>query len=66
MFIRSAQGGAIPDEYQELFKYLQAHYKNSNKGIKGRGKARRIAPNSKRDGQSALAFPHGLPQPAAG
>ncbi|KAG5935915.1 hypothetical protein E4U53_000336 [Claviceps sorghi] len=36
MFIEFAQMGRVPDEHQELFYYFKEHYKNSNKGIKGR------------------------------
>lgn len=32
---------------RELWEYFATLYKNSNKGIKGRGKDRRIAPSSK-------------------
>ncbi|KJZ74183.1 hypothetical protein HIM_06414 [Hirsutella minnesotensis 3608] len=64
MFVRFAQMGEVPDEHQELFEYFKVHYKNSNKGIKGRGKARTVAPKSKNESQapSSLAFPH-LPMP---
>lgn len=37
----------VPEEERELFEYFAKLYKNSNKGIKGRGKDRKIAgPNS--------------------
>lgn len=29
-----------------MFEYLKEHYKNSNKGIKGRGKGRLVAPKT--------------------
>ena len=32
----------MPTEYGNLFEYFKVHYKNSNKGIKGRGKARKV------------------------
>ena len=32
---------------RELWEYFSTLYKNSNKGIKGRGKDRRISPTSK-------------------
>ncbi|GKU08027.1 unnamed protein product [Fusarium langsethiae] len=32
-------GEEVPEGYRELFEYFATHYKNSNKGIKGRGKA---------------------------
>lgn len=34
---------------RKLWKYFATLYKNSNKGIKGRGKDRRISPSSKSD-----------------
>lgn len=43
MFATFAAEGDIPEEYQELFEYFNEHYKNSNKGVKGRGKARTVA-----------------------
>lgn len=43
MFVKFAAEGDIPEEHQELFEYFQEHYKNSNKGVKGRGKARTVA-----------------------
>ncbi|QUC18491.1 uncharacterized protein UV8b_02732 [Ustilaginoidea virens] len=43
MFVKFAQMGQVPDEHRDLFDYFKEHYKNSNKGIKGRGKARTIA-----------------------
>ena len=64
MFIRFARNGDVPNKHQELFEYFKVHYKNSNKGIKGRGKARTVAPKSKADGQAhSIAFPH-LPMPS--
>lgn len=64
MFVKFAQMGEVPEEHQELFEYFKAHYKNSNKGIKGRGKARTVAPKTKAGSQapSSMAFPH-LPMP---
>ncbi|KAF7532251.1 hypothetical protein G7Z17_g13662 [Cylindrodendrum hubeiense] len=38
-----ASGEEVPDADRELFEYFATHYKNSNKGIKGRGKARTVA-----------------------
>ena len=35
-----AEMDKVPKELAMLFEYFQKHYKNSNKGIKGRGKAR--------------------------
>jgi hypothetical protein len=32
----------VPEDYRELFDYFQKHYKNSNKGVKGRGKTRAV------------------------
>lgn len=42
-FIQFTNEGYVPEEYRTLFDYFKLHYKNSNKGIKGRGKARKIA-----------------------
>ncbi|KAK4184308.1 hypothetical protein QBC35DRAFT_60321 [Podospora australis] len=63
------------DEDREMFEYLATLYKNSNKGIKGRGKRRNVAllvhsdqPGSPMSPQSAIHsphsmhIPHGLPQ----
>ncbi|KAI5461301.1 hypothetical protein BGZ63DRAFT_232140 [Mariannaea sp. PMI_226] len=36
-------GHEIPENDRDLFEYFATHYKNSNKGIKGRGKARTVA-----------------------
>lgn len=36
-------GEEIPEADRDLFEYFATHYKNSNKGIKGRGKARTVA-----------------------
>lgn len=41
-FAKFTTEGHIPDEYYILFEYFKLHYKNSNKGIKGRGKDRKI------------------------
>ncbi|EXU99393.1 zinc-finger double domain protein [Metarhizium robertsii] len=43
MFVKFVQLGEVPEEHQDLFDYFKEHYKNSNKGIKGRGKARTVA-----------------------
>ncbi|KAJ2968699.1 hypothetical protein NQ176_g9054 [Zarea fungicola] len=43
MFAKFAAEGEIPEEHQSLFEYFDEHYKNSNKGVKGRGKARTVA-----------------------
>jgi hypothetical protein len=42
-FVKFNLENHIPEEYRTLYSYFKTHYKNSNKGIKGRGKARRIA-----------------------
>lgn len=44
----------MPEADRELFDYFAEHYKNSNKGIKGRGKARTVA---ERKGKSASHSP---------
>lgn len=43
MFVKFVEDGEVPDHFRDLFDYFQDHYKNSNKGIKGRGKARTVA-----------------------
>lgn len=42
-FVAFAKQGWVPEEYRELQDFFTAHFKNSNKGIKGRGKARKVA-----------------------
>lgn len=42
-FAKCTTMGTVPEELQELVEYFREHYKNSNKGIKGRGKARSVA-----------------------
>lgn len=42
-FVKFSADGYVPEEYRVVFDYFKLHYKNSNKGIKGRGKARKIA-----------------------
>ncbi|KAK2589644.1 DNA-binding transcription factor [Conoideocrella luteorostrata] len=42
-FVKFAQMGEVPEDQRDLFEYFKEHYKNSNKGIKGRGKARTVA-----------------------
>jgi len=66
-------GGQLQGEDKELFEYFALHYKNSNKGIKGRGKDRKVntitptpvAPSSHYAGPQAQPpqhhIPHGLP-----
>ncbi|UNI15361.1 DNA-binding transcription factor [Purpureocillium takamizusanense] len=44
LFVKFSLKSEVPEEYQELFEYFSVHYKNSNKGIKGRGKGRWVAP----------------------
>ncbi len=43
------EGDAVSAMDKELWEYFATLYKNSNKGIKGRGKDRRIFTNSKED-----------------
>ncbi|KAH7033119.1 uncharacterized protein B0I36DRAFT_361832 [Microdochium trichocladiopsis] len=69
-------GEELKGEDKELFEYFAVHYKNSNKGIKGRGKDRKVntinsspaAPSSHYPGsqpstqqQQQHQMPHGLP-----
>lgn len=65
-------GGQLQGEDKDLFEYFALHYKNSNKGIKGRGKDRKVntitstpvAPSSHYSGPQPQApqhhVPHGL------
>lgn len=46
-FATVREGDAISSADKELWEYFAALYKNSNKGIKGRGKDRRIFAVSK-------------------
>ncbi|KAI1072508.1 hypothetical protein LB507_003242 [Fusarium sp. FIESC RH6] len=48
-------GEAVPEVDRELFEYFAMHYKNSNKGIKGRGKARTVAERKPKPSQSPAA-----------
>jgi hypothetical protein len=43
-FISVTDISQVPDEDRELWAYFGGLYKNSNKGIKGRGKDRRVSP----------------------
>ena len=43
IFVEFAQKGTVPDEHRDLLEYFRQHYKNSNKGIKGRGKGRVVS-----------------------
>ncbi|KAF4950705.1 hypothetical protein FSARC_13103 [Fusarium sarcochroum] len=45
-------GEEVPEVDRELFEYFATHYKNSNKGIKGRGKARTVADRKIKASQS--------------
>ncbi|UNI18914.1 DNA-binding transcription factor [Purpureocillium takamizusanense] len=65
LFVKYARMGEVPEEHQELFEYFKVHYKNSNKGIKGRGKARTVAPKTKAEPSvsTTMGFPH-LPMPS--
>lgn len=59
MFVKFIQLGEVPEEHQDLFDYFKEHYKNSNKGIKGRGKARTVAVRKPKGNsqQTATAVP---------
>ncbi|WDK14842.1 zinc finger protein [Colletotrichum graminicola] len=45
---------ALSDDQREMYRYFASLYKNSNKGIKGRGKDRRV---SKRGAKSKAVPP---------
>ncbi|EHK27256.1 uncharacterized protein TRIVIDRAFT_140226 [Trichoderma virens Gv29-8] len=49
MFAQFSESSEVPDNYHDLFEYFQQHYKNSNKGIKGRGKTRAVAARGPQD-----------------
>ncbi|KAK4072413.1 transcriptional regulator family: C2H2 zinc finger [Trichoderma harzianum] len=49
MFVQFSEHGEVPENYHDLFEYFQKHYKNSNKGIKGRGKTRAVAARGLQD-----------------
>jgi hypothetical protein len=42
-FVGFAKQSWVPEEYRELQDFFTQHFKNSNKGIKGRGRARKVA-----------------------
>ena len=46
------EGDAVSSADKELWEYFATLYKNSNKGIKGRGKDRRIFSVSKNNGDA--------------
>ncbi|CEI39456.1 hypothetical protein FVEN_g8677 [Fusarium venenatum] len=50
-------GEEVPEVDRELFEYFATHYKNSNKGIKGRGKARTVAERKPKLSHSPVANP---------
>ncbi|KAF4980192.1 hypothetical protein FZEAL_3745 [Fusarium zealandicum] len=52
-----SSGEEVPEADRELFEYFATHYKNSNKGIKGRGKARTVAERKIKASQSPPANP---------
>lgn len=51
-------GEEVPEAERELFDYFAMHYKNSNKGIKGRGKARTVAERKTKPSQSPPTNPN--------
>ncbi|CAJ0554098.1 Ff.00g126100.m01.CDS01 [Fusarium sp. VM40] len=51
-------GEDVPEADRELFEYFATHYKNSNKGIKGRGKARTVAERKTKAVQSPRSNPY--------
>ncbi|KAL7948982.1 hypothetical protein V8C42DRAFT_233923 [Trichoderma barbatum] len=57
MFVQFCEHGEVPDHYHDLFEYFQKHYKNSNKGIKGRGKTRAVAARGTHDVASRTVKP---------
>lgn len=63
MFVQFSEHGDVPENYHDLFEYFQKHYKNSNKGIKGRGKTRAVAARGLQDAASRNAKPPVPAQP---
>ncbi|KAM5342516.1 hypothetical protein ACJ41O_013482 [Fusarium nematophilum] len=53
-------GEEVPEVDRELFEYFAIHYKNSNKGIKGRGKARTVAERKTKAAQSPPVNPNAV------
>ncbi|KAI9148359.1 Pyriculol/pyriculariol biosynthesis cluster transcription factor [Paramyrothecium foliicola] len=51
-FIKYAGAGDIPPQHRDMFEYFEEHYKNSNKGIKGRGTDRITNTRSNTDTQA--------------
>jgi hypothetical protein len=47
IFMQYAGSDEMPVEHREMWEYFKEHYKNSNKGIKGRGKHRVVAVKNK-------------------
>ncbi|KAF5978423.1 finger AZF1 [Fusarium coicis] len=70
----SASGEEIAEADRELFEYFATHYRNSNKGTKGRGKGRKVVKRKIEASQSPPAntmtavpqspLPQALPIPA--
>ncbi|KAL1625846.1 DNA-binding transcription factor [Neofusicoccum ribis] len=60
-FASIRESDAVSPQDRELFEYFASLYKNSNKGIKGRGKDRRIStiPSSSSTGASSATPPAG-------
>ncbi|TVY73804.1 Asparagine-rich zinc finger protein AZF1 [Fusarium oxysporum f. sp. cubense] len=50
----TTSGEEVSEADRELFEYFATHYKNSNKGIKGRGKARTVADHKAKASQPPL------------
>ncbi|KXJ84795.1 hypothetical protein Micbo1qcDRAFT_129095, partial [Microdochium bolleyi] len=69
-------GGELQGDDKELFEYFAIHYKNSNKGIKGRGKDRKVNTVTSAPAVPSSHYPvpqaphhsmaHGLPYPVVG
>ncbi|KAH7016115.1 uncharacterized protein B0I36DRAFT_368731 [Microdochium trichocladiopsis] len=69
-------GGELQGDDKELFEHFAIHYKNSNKGIKGRGKDRKVNTVTSAPAVPSRHYPvpqaphhsmaHGLPYPAVG
>ncbi|KAI9898385.1 hypothetical protein N3K66_006745 [Trichothecium roseum] len=54
-FTRFGANETIPHEYRELYDYFTTLYKNTNKGIKGRGKSRKVAGSPKGPRRATVA-----------
>ena len=60
------EGDPMTPQDRELWGYFATLYKNSNKGIKGRGKDRKISPSSKSSSSSSTSSSSSVASPDSG